>query len=122
MNATITCKGLTRTEVLRMSFLSNFEGIQLTQHARLLQTTFFAQGVHLAYLQTRISRVFSWILSLYFFGYWSQMLYFLGSQINAVFLSALYFKHYRLVFSFIQQVLQSAQFFFIIISCLTFTK
>ena len=40
MGATIICKGLTRTKVLRMSFLSNFEGMQLTQHARLFQTAF----------------------------------------------------------------------------------
>ena len=39
------------------------------------------QGVDVAYLQTGISRVFLGVLNLkilYFFGYWSQLLYFFG--------------------------------------------
>ena len=41
----------------------------------------YPQGVDLAYLHTGISRVSFWVLNwenLYFFGYWSQLLYFLS--------------------------------------------
>ena len=44
-------------------------------------TDYLSQGVDLACLQTGIGRVFFRVLNfenLYFFGYWSQLLYFLG--------------------------------------------
>ena len=46
-------------------------------------------------VHTGISGVFFWVLNfenLNFFGYWSELLYFLGCQTNAVLLSVLCFR------------------------------
>ena len=49
----------------------------------------------MAYLQTGISGMFSWVLNfenLYFFGYWSQPLYFFGLQNRSCILKCFIFS------------------------------
>ena len=77
----------------------------------------------LSYLQTGISGVFFWVLNfenLYFFGYWSQLLYFFGLLNKCCILKCFIFLTVFFGSSFMYQVLQLSLFFIIIISCLTF--
>ena len=74
------------------SFMSAYLSRYSTQHV-LIEP----QGVDLAYLQTGISGVFCWVLNfqnLYFFGYWSQLLYFFGLLNKSCILKCFIFQQY----------------------------